>query len=563
MTKISKLEQLTEEEYKKIVSSLKDEYLESWMTLREFSDKYNIQVPVINEILKQEGLVKDRKKWNISKNPETIKKIKATKLERYGDPGYNNIEKNKRNRLAKFNGQYFSPEGAKNFKKPLSSEAKEKARQTCLKNHGVDNIFKKKDYIQQKTKEKYGVHNVSKLQEVKDKKKATFQEHYGVDCGFQAEEIKEKSKKTCLERYGVDNANKSPIIQEKSKKTKIAKGFQWDESNLDIFFNTWTKKRKPTVKDFQIFLNCSDLSNVYKVVDRHGIRNKFDIHVSFLEMEVQEFLEKHNINFEKHNRQLIKPLELDFYLPEYNVALEVNDIWSHNSTKGGFGYDPLPIDYHFKKTMLCRDKGIRLIHLFEPYIMIAKKWRILEDIILQACHKNKRVYARKLDIEIKPAIEMKQFFEDNNIQEYRNAETAFVLINKETREPMMCYTVGRAWFGKGKYDAEIARGACKLGYSIVGGASKLWKHIINYYKDKDLYGNPGSINSIVYYVDLNHYNGQSMTFLDGVQFIKEQYGFWNYWVKEGILKNREPGRHQEIKQLEKEGKVLVIGNSGT
>ena len=57
----------------------------------------------------------------------------------------------------------------------------------------------------------------------------------------------------------------------------------------------------------------------------------------------------------------------------------------------------------------------------------------------------------------------------------------------------MCYTVGHAFFGKGAYDAEIARGCCitnykktGLGIQVIGGASKLWKAILNYYEDKNL-----------------------------------------------------------------------------
>lgn len=177
--------------------------------------------------------------------------------------------------------------------------------------------------------------------------------------------------------------------------------------------------------------------------------------------------------------------------------------------------------------------------------------------------KKQKIYARNLDLEIKPAIELKDFFDQNNINGYRNAKTAFVLVNKETREPIMAYSVGHAFFGKGKYDAEITRGACKLGYSVVGGASKLWKVIMDFYKDKNLDNQPGSINSIVYYVDLNYYNGKSINFLPNTEMVKEQYGFWNYLVSEKRLVNRDPMHHQEMKDLEKQGKLLVIGNSGT
>ena len=45
--------------------------------------------------------------------------------------------------------------------------------------------------------------------------------------------------------------------------------------------------------------------------------------------------------------------------------------------------------------------------------------------------------------------------------------------------------------------------------------------------------------------------------------VKEQFGFWNYFVDERCLRNRNPAQHMEMKNLEQQGKLLVIGNSGT
>ena len=54
-----------------------------------------------------------------------------------------------------------------------------------------------------------------------------------------------------------------------------------------------------------------------------------------------------------------------------------------------------------------------------------------------------------------------------------------------------------------------------------------------------------------------------MTFLKNVVHIKDQPSFWNYFVDIKQLKNRDPKNHSEIKKLEQEGRVLVVGNSGT
>jgi hypothetical protein len=557
--------------YLKVLNLIKTEYLETFMRIPEFLEKYKLGGSAFQYILKKENLKKDKKKFSIYREPGRKEildaKVKSTKLERYGDENFNNWELNQKRRLEKYNGKYFSEEAIeklKNISEDEKERRKEKQKATMLERYGVDNIFKNGDYMRKCYQEKLGVDNPSQLQEVKDKKAQTCLKHFGVDCSWKNPETIKKAQKTCLERYGCKNANQSELIQEKSRQTRFKNGNQrFDKTEVKRFLDQWDKKRKPTAEDFRQYVNISNVSNAHKFIAGSGLKDNFNIGTSYLEAFVEDFLKKNNLTYEKHNRDLIKPKELDFYLPDYKLALEVNDIWSHNSSVGHYGHSPRPITYHFEKTMLCRDKGIRLIHLYEPHLYDEHKWEVLQDIILHACGKSKKIYARNLDLEIKPAIELKDFFDQNNINGYRNAKTAFVLVNKETREPIMAYSVGHAFFGKGKYDAEITRGACKLGYSVVGGASKLWKVIMDFYKDKNLDNQPGSINSIVYYVDLNYYNGKSINFLPNTEMVKEQYGFWNYLVSEKRLVNRDPMHHQEMKDLEKQGKLLVIGNSGT
>jgi len=458
------------------------------------------------------------------------------------------------------------------------------SKETCLIKYNIDSYSKTQEY-KNKMHETYNNKTNEEMNNILEKRKQTCQEKYNVDNVWQSENVKDKIKITNKTRYNVEfytqtdeykikskntwnskTQDELEEIKQKAKLTRIQNGNQYPDGITKEFLDNWDKDRKPTPQDLldyfhQYYNKNTHLTNIYPLI----INNKedFELQQSRLELKVKDFLDKYNLKYEQHNRRVIKPLELDFYLPEYNLALEVNDILTHNSTLHLFGGQPKELNYHFNKTMLCKKVGVRLIHIFEPILNNEKQWEILQDIILHACGKSKKIYARNTELIVKPAIELKQFFRDNNIQGYRSANTAFVLIDKNSKEPLMCYTIGQAYFGKGKYDAEIVRGACKLGYSVIGGASKLWKFIINYYKDKDLYGNPGSINSIVYYVNLNYYDGKSMNFLNNIKFIKNQRGFWNYWVKDKILKNREPGRHKEIKDLIKKEQVLVIGNSGT
>lgn len=66
---------------------------------------------------------------------------------------------------------------------------------------------------------KYGVENVSQLNEIKNKKKETTLKNYGVEHNSQSQEIKNKKIKTCLENNGVEHPQQSLSIRNKSKET--------------------------------------------------------------------------------------------------------------------------------------------------------------------------------------------------------------------------------------------------------------------------------------------------------------------------------------------------------
>ena len=133
---------------------------------------------------------------------------------------------------------------------------------------------------------------------------------------------------------------------------------------------------------------------------------------------------------------------------------------------------------------------------------------------------------------------MREFFDTNNIQGVRPGKFAICLGDKITNEVYMSYMMSNAFFGKGKYEWEVIRGATKLGYTVVGGASKIFKYFINNY-------NP---NNCVYYIDYNYFNGNSLKNMPDMKFVKTQLSYKNYWVNSGVVKNRDPIHHKEIKE---------------
>lgn len=268
---------------------------------------------------------------------------------------------------------------------------------------------------------------------------------------------------------------------------------------------------------------------------------------SNLEQDLINFLKSNNQEFIRNTRKIIYPYEIDIYLPAYKIAIECNGSYYHSAK-----YKHK--NYHYNKSKLCEEKGIRLIHIFEYEWDNPRQRPILENIIKNALKINEhKIYARKLDIEVRPSNTMRGFFDTNNIQGFRGGKFAICLVDKKTREVYMSYMMGNAFFGKGKYQWEVIRGATKLGYTVVGGASRIWKYFIDKYEPKNC----------VYYVDYNYFNGNSLKNLPEMQYVTTQPSFKNFWIKEHIVKNREPARHKEIKELEKQGLVIPIYNAGT
>ena len=246
----------------------------------------------------------------------------------------------------------------------------------------------------------------------------------------------------------------------------------------------------------------------------------------------------------RRDRKILYPLELDIYIPDKNLAIEFNGTYWHSSK-----YKDK--NYHLNKSKECEDKGIRLIHIWEYEWDNDRQRPILENIIKNALGINEnKIYARKCNIIIKQSKEMRDFFNKNNIQGFRPGKFAVCLEYKN--EIVMAYMFGHCYFGKGKYECEVIRGATKLGYTVVGGASKIWNYFINNY----------NYNNCVYYVDYNYFNGNSLPYLN-LKYIDTKPSFKNYFISTKEIKNRNPKHHKEIKELEKQGLVFPIYNAGS
>lgn len=207
--------------------------------------------------------------------------------------------------------------------------------------------------------------------------------------------------------------------------------------------------------------------------------------------------------------------------------------------------------------MMCENKGIRLIHIWEYEWNNPRQRPILENIIKHALGIiDNKIYARKCSVEIKKSAEMKEFFDTNNIQGFRGGKFAICLMYEN--RVVMSYLMGDAYFGRGKYEWEVIRGATELGTLVVGGASKIMKYFIDNYNPK----------SIVYYIDYNQFNGSSLKNMPQMKYITTQPSFKIYWTthwktgEHNIVLNREPLHHKEVMEAIKNGNGWLLYNAG-
>ena len=154
------------------------------------------------------------------RDPKIREKIKQKCLKNYGveNPSQSIILKEKKKETClKNHGVEYSMQ---------SKEVQEKSKNTCNKHFGSDYPLQSKEiYIKHKSTmiKKYGVEHNSQLQENKEKYKQTNLKNLGVEYPLQSKEIQGKSKQTCLKKYGVENPFQLEETREKWKRTMIEK----------------------------------------------------------------------------------------------------------------------------------------------------------------------------------------------------------------------------------------------------------------------------------------------------------------------------------------------------
>ena len=240
--------------------------------------------------------------------------------------------------------------------------------------------------------------------------------------------------------------------------------------------------------------------------------------------QVLQFCRDHyDGTIEINDRTVIKPLELDLWFPDLNLAIEVDGVFWHQKEK-----DPQ------KKKLLCAEKGINLLHIsdFEWYNNL-EAW---ENIILSKLKKQERIFARNCKIQEITAADARDFCDKHHFQKYAQASMHLGLFYNDELVAYMSFGTPR--FNR-SYQYELIRFCSYSGHTIVGGASKLYKYFLKTYSPK----------SIISYANANYSDGNLYRKL-GMTLVRVNKSSYVYIRDEEILSRYACQKHKLEKLLE-------------
>ena len=143
-------------------------------------------------------------------------------------------------------------------------------------------------------------------------------------------------------------------------------------------------------------LRLNEIANIFNItsntaknrLEALGLLKYVFIKDHNLEVQFKEFLDQNGINYIRHNRSILYPQEIDFMI-NGDIGIEINDIGTHNVKSKN-------TTYHLDKTLQCKEKGIRLIHVWEWELTDEILWNRLSNWIVNLLNNNKiKIGARK------------------------------------------------------------------------------------------------------------------------------------------------------------------------
>ena len=362
---------------------------------------------------------------------------------------------------------------------------KKKAQQTNLKKYGVENSYNIPS-VMDKT-----IHNnPMKNKDIIEKIRNNCINEYGVDWHSKRYDVKEKTLKTNIEKYG---SNPS-MVHYSSETIEYLNNYELMKSLFDTM----------TINEIATKLSISETS-VLNQLKFLGIRQPYE---NIPERQIRDWLIYNGFtDFIKTRKILNNKNELDFYSPSLNFAIEYCGLYWH-------GHDKLKDEKkHRSKYLECKEKGIRLITIFEDELMFNRS--LVFNRLGHLLHlPSEKIGARKLAVKNISISDSKEFLENHHMMGSSRTSVRYGAYDSFGKlRAVMTFVIKN----NNKYEWELARFATD-GTHIPGIASKLFSAFI---KEND----PKSVLS---YSDLRWGEGDHLLHLGFNRHKDTVPGFWYF-----------------------------------
>lgn len=334
-----------------------------------------------------------------------------------------------------------------------SKEVRDKGRETINKIYGVEH-YSKSDDFKEKIKKVWENKSQEEIDEIYNRVKETTNKRYGVTSYAKTE----KHRLAMSLLFKDDNTVKNRV---KSRMEKIIKN--WNillENNFEIL----------SYKDS--YFNVKDLTtnDIFEIsTDNLWYRYNYNLSLNTILFPIdtkQSIMEKMIINFlrEDNGYEVIEGdrtllgngKEVDIYLPEYKFGIEIDGLYWHSELYK-------PNDYHINKTLLAKQNGIDLMHIYDS------DWNRSEDIVKSYISnhlgKSVNILFEKCELKDIEYNEAEQFFNDNCLMKIVNSDD-----------------------NKGLYIDGVLYGVYNVSGSDVRFCNKIGYNILNIESIKNYYG---------------------------------------------------------------------------
>jgi hypothetical protein len=402
-----------------------------------------------------------------------------------------------------------------------SKEVQEKYRKTNLEKYGVSNWAKTTDSKNIKINFWKNISHDAKFK-ISTKRQITNLKKYGVLNPSQIETVKQKKKRTTLKNHGVEFFKQKNI-----KKETLA--ILNDEKEFKNIVN------EKTIKDIKTILDI-DSTTITNYCHRYDCRNLIkNDRSSRLEDMVKKICMDYQIKLIHNDRKIIYPMELDFYFPTIQVAIECHGLFWHSQLRGG-----KDANYHFKKWESCRSQGITLYQYFEDEF--ENSLELIKSKILYLNNKcqGRILGARRMEVNwLKNTQEEFDFYNKNHIQGPRLDRTFTVggWITPNILSACMSVKIN-----KDQNQMEIVRFSTDISNRYPGAFTKILTWIIKQLQFK---------GEVLSWSDNRHSNGHLYQ-ANGFAAVQNQgpgYFVTDYqsrWRREHFMKAKIKQRHPDV-----------------